>query len=462
MKTRSGKSLITTDASRKRKRDEIQSKEKKQKREIVQSDREPTWETLPTVIIEKIMSHLKMKNPEQSFVNLENQLSVNRHWRRAVQVEAFRTHLTLSKTYTSSNYFFNTEVTRFLDSLQETRIGHLKHLRLHNQHNQINYINQSFGSNSFQLESLTLSSTSVSQHCVTSKISEWQRENLSKFVGNNASTGHCQNLKHFTAKRINMSGDDLSIFLGITTITKLRLQIPAPRQQELVPPRININIHNLVNLKDLDIEYTRLNRARYIVPYINISHLSSNIEHIRLKGACLINELENQSPQPLTKLKCLNLESKLFDVNFFSHFPNSSPNEMMRGIMHFLMSKSKEMTHIYINGARCLEIMLSLHGINSEILRIDENMKSIVTWPSKLQTIKFSELTLTFTKNEWNIFIARELHEEFVQLFELQPFAIGDDEYQHYINEMYQYFTEIPPDGSGYECLALFNIIRPL
>ena len=340
MQTRSGKVLIARDATRKRKRDEIKSTKKKQKTEIVGSACNSTWGTLPTIIIGKIFSHLKEKNPEASFVNLENQLSANQHWRKAVQNEACRTHLTLDKIKTKA------EVTSFLNTLEETGIRNLKHLRLHNQHNQISHINKSLESNPFQLETLTISSKRL-----TSKLKECQRTQLSEFVGNNSSPGHGQNPKVFTAKRINLSVEDLSIFLGITTITTLHLQIPAPMHHEPVMffefqrIRSYINVQKLVNLKDVDIEYTstewdrKWHSDRIVTPCINCSGLSSNIESIRLKGACLINS-QNQPLQPLTKLKFLSLETDGW--RNFIPFGDT--------MMRFLVSKwCQELTYIYIN-----------------------------------------------------------------------------------------------------------------
>ena len=327
MKTRSGKLLNGTNpSSRKRKNDQNQPKQKKAKTDIASP---ADWGLLPTLVIQKIYSHLKSKESDKwnwivELVKLENQMSVNRHWRSVIHVQRHRTHLTLNSI--DKNTERSVKLTNFLTGVKDEGLTKLQHLHLHNMNSHIGQLQQLFHLEPFQLDSLVISADDLST------IKSYQNIKLNDFVGYSSSpdmVGHCQNLKSFTAKGVQLTQYQFSMFFGLKSLTKLVLQIPprpATESQSLaiIPTEDHLlNIQRLTSLTHLDVECIRTptwkdHFTRYGKPWVKYCHLSPNIQFLRLQFVDLWgSSVEDNGPwasaeaplQFMQNLKYLSLET---------------------------------------------------------------------------------------------------------------------------------------------------------
>ena len=277
MKTRSGKDLNGNYTNRKRKNDQGQPEGKKLKTNVATKT---NWDVLPTLAIQKIYLHLLSKESDKCFVKLGNQMSVNQHWQRAVQIEAHRTHLTLNSIRDQ------TKLCQLLKNLTEKGLKNLKHLRLHNMNSQFSRLQRTLQSEPFQLDSLFITDDS-------SRIEGLPNQLVDFF-------GHCQNLQSFTAKQVGLTQYQFSMVFGLKSLTKLVLQIPLRPVTAEQPfagfPTENhcLNIEGLTSLTHLDVECTQTpTQENYFTenwkalengkPWIKYGHLSPNIQFLRLK-----------------------------------------------------------------------------------------------------------------------------------------------------------------------------------
>jgi len=90
-----------------------------------------TWATLPVLIIQQIAAHLIRNDPDNDFVDIENQLSINRHWRHSVKNPVHRTNLTLGTPFPFYKPKIN-ETLRFLKTFSSLGLRQLKVLKIHN------------------------------------------------------------------------------------------------------------------------------------------------------------------------------------------------------------------------------------------------------------------------------------------------------------------------------------------
>ena len=252
MKTRSGKVLNTNYTSRKRKHDQNQPERSEEKADIASKI---NWAVLPPLVIQRILFHLKSKEMDKCFIKLENQMSLNQHWRKAVQVQEHRTHLTWNPIKKKE------ELNDFLNGFGGNVLKNLQQLNLHNTTSNI-----SDPMEPFQLEPF----------------------------------GNCENLQSFTLKRIQLTQNQFSMFFGLKSLTKLVLQIPLRPVTAEQPfagfPTENhcLNIEGLTSLTHLDVECTQTpTQENYFTenwkalengkPWIKYGHLSPNIQFLRLK-----------------------------------------------------------------------------------------------------------------------------------------------------------------------------------
>ena len=212
---------------------------------------------LPEVIIERIAYHL-IQMSEFKFGKVENQLSLNRHWRRAVRNPAHRKDIKICgepcQCECSWAFFPNLRpLKRFLKSLGPDGLEHLESLALNNisKYMQFESIDNVFRGREFQLKSFQVSNKEYATEYPELDGRMINSASFKDFIPERLQNLECLILRHVLVPEFRSISDGFkkSVFedlLSITSITKLVLEFTDP------DPFI-VKLDSLKNLEHLEL-----------------------------------------------------------------------------------------------------------------------------------------------------------------------------------------------------------------